>query len=54
MNSGMKTFAKRYRAWANKDEDNYEDLEDADDEDTEGMNIDMPPIDTADDMELDQ
>ena len=54
MNSGMKTFVKRYRAWANKDEDNSEELEDTDEEDIEGMHIDMPPIDTADDMELDQ
>ena len=31
MNSGMKTFAKRYRAWANKDEDNSEEGDIADD-----------------------
>ena len=50
MNSGIKMFVQRYRVWANKDEDNLEELEDTDDEDS----IDMPLIDNADDMEVDE
>lgn len=48
MNSGMRTFERRYRAWANKDEDNSEEIDDAETEDTN-----MPVFDDADDMEVD-
>ena len=54
MNSGIKMFVQRYRIWANKDEDNLEELEDIDDEDSEETHIDMHPIDNADDMEVDE